>query len=126
MSVGQTVGVALLCALSALLLRESKSSLAPLLPITGGLLLLLLALPRLSAFSSFFSLLEQNGLGEDCALVARILSVGLVTALGADACGELGAPSLATKVELVGKIEILVLALPTLTALLEAAMALLS
>ena len=126
MSLGQTVGVALLCALAALVLKESKSPLAPLALLAGGLALLLAFLPRLSAFSEFFALLEENGLGEECKTAVRILSVGVLVSLGADACTELGAPTLASKLDLCGKLEILFIALPTLTALLTEAMGLLS
>lgn len=126
MSVGQTVGLALLVSLTALLLRESKSALAPLLGLGGGILLLLSVLPRLSAFSSLFSLLSSVGLEEETVVVAKVLSVGFLTSMGADACVELGAPSVASKLELCGRVEILLLALPTLTAIVSGALSLLS
>ena len=126
MSVGQTVGIALLVSLTALLLRESKSALAPLLVLGGGVLLLLSVLPGLSAFSSLFSLLSSVGLEEETVTVAKVLSVGFLTSMGADACAELGASSVANKLELCGRVEILLLALPTLTALVSGALSLLS
>lgn len=126
MSVGQTVGVALLLSLVALFLRESKSALAPLLLLGGGVVLLLGVLPRLSAFSSLFSLLSSVGLEEETETVAKVLSVGFLTSIGAEACTELGAPSVASKLELCGRIEILLLALPALNELVSGALSLLS
>ena len=126
MSVGQTVGVALLLSLMALVLRESKSAFAPLLHLVGGVALLLGILPRLSDFSSLFSLLSSMGLEEETVTVAKVLSVGFLTSFGAEACAEMGAPSVASKLELCGRIEILLLALPALTALVSGALSLLS
>lgn len=126
MTTGQTVGVALLLAIVGLVLRESKSNLSPILLLFGGIGLVTAVLPRLSAFSSLFSLLSDVGLAEETETVAKVLSVGFITAFGADACTELGAPALASKLELCGRIEILVLALPALTALLGGVLSLLS
>ena len=126
MSVGQTVGVALLLSLMGLFLRESKSALAPLLLLGGGAALLLGVLPRLSAFSSLFSLISSAGLEEETVTVAKVLSVGFLTSIGADACAELGAPSVASKLEACGRVEILLLALPALNDLVSGALSLLS
>ena len=113
-------------AVLALVLRESKSALAPLLLLLGGVALLVTVVPKLAAFSSLFSLLAESGLEEETETVAKVLSVGFVSAFGADACTELGAPTVAGKLELCGRIEILLIALPTLTALLSGALSLLS
>ena len=126
MTTGQTVGTALLLALMALVLRESKSALSPLLLLGGGSLLLLGALPKLSAFSSLFSYFSSVGLAEETEPTVKVLAVGFITSLGAEACTELGAPSVAGKLELCGRIEILLLALPTLNALVSGALSLLS
>lgn len=126
MSLGQTVGTALLLAVLGLVLRESKSGLAPLLLALGGAGLLAAGLSRLCAFSSLSSFLTAAGLEEETETVAKVLSVGFLTSFGADTCAELGAPSLGSKLELCGRIEILVIALPTLNALLSGVLSLLS
>ena len=126
MTMGQTVGTALLLALMAWVLRESKSALSPLLLAGGGLLLLLGVFPKLSAFSSLFSFFSTVGLEEETETAVKVLSVGFVTSMGAETCVELGAPSVAGKLELCGRIEILLLALPTLNALISGALSLLS
>ena len=126
MSVGQTVGVALLVSLLALVLRESKSGIAPLFLLLGGFLLLGAALSRAASLSAVLSFFSTVGLEEETETVVKVLSVGLLTSLGAEACTELGAPTVASKLELCGRVEILVLALPTLQGLLTGILALLS
>ena len=87
-----TLGVGVLAAVSALVLKECKSPLAPLFTLSAGLVLLLSLIPRET--------------------VGKVLAAGLLTSIGTDVCCELGAPSLGAKLELAGKIEILLLSLP--------------
>ncbi|MBQ9735212.1 MAG: hypothetical protein IJV96_00315 [Clostridia bacterium] len=126
MSVVSAVGVSLLCAVCALVLRESKSPVAPLLSLLGGLCLLLVLFPRLGdLFSTLKNTLGAlDGAGVES--VGKILSAALLVGVGCDACTELGAPHLAAKLDFFGKIEILLLALPTLDELLSRVTALLS
>lgn len=126
MSILQAAGVGILCALTALVLRESKSPLAALLPLCGGLALLLLALPRLSAVTEIAALLEGAVDAQMGIAVSKVLAVGFITSIGCDICTDLGAPTLAERLDLCGKLEILLLTLPTLKALLSAALEMLS
>lgn len=126
MTLTQVLGVCLLCAVSALVLREAKSPLAPFLTLGGGILLLLSLLPRIEPIVTLGSTLADalpEAFGET---VGKVLSVGFLCGVGSDTCTELGAASLGTKLELWGKIEIFLLALPLFTELLSRAEALLS
>lgn len=120
------VGVSLLCALCALVLRESKSPIAPLLSLLGGLCLLLCLAPRIGAL--FSGLKDAIGVldGVPIDTVGKVLAVSLLVGVGCDACTELGAPQLASKLDFFGKIEILLLSLPTLGELFSRVTALLS
>ena len=126
MNVLGAVGVSLLCAMCALVLRESKSPVAPLVSLLGGLCLLLFLLPRLG---ELLSGLEETLGTLDGALmgsVGKVLAASLLIGVGCDACTELGAPSLAAKLDFFGKIEILLLSLPTLGELFSRVTTLLS
>jgi stage III sporulation protein AD len=126
MTVAETVGVALLCAVSALILRECRSPVAPFLILLGGLLIWMTILPAIEKTWSFALTLTgelPSGVGET---VGKVLAVGFLSGAGADVCSELGAPSLATALGFAGKAEILLLALPLLTELLSRAEALLT
>lgn len=126
MTVAETVGVALLCAVSALILRECRSPIAPFLILLGGLLIWMTILPAIEKTWSFAITLTHSlpsGVGE---IAGKVLAIGLLSGAGADVCTELGAPSLATALGFAGKAEILLLALPLLTELLSRAEALLT
>lgn len=121
-----TLGIGVLCALAALVLKECKSPLAPLLTLLGGILLLLGIVPRLTPLLSWAQTLEDalpHAVGET---VGKVLAAGFLCGIGSDICTELGAPSLASKLELAGRVEILLLSLPLLTELFARVEALLS
>ena len=121
-----TLGIGVLCALAALVLKECKSPLAPLLTLLGGILLLLGIIPRLTPLLSWAQTLEDalpHAVGET---VGKVLAAGFLCGIGSDICTELGAPSLASKLELAGRVEILLLSLPLLTELFARVEALLS
>ena len=120
------VGVSVLCAVCALILRESKNPIAPLLSLLGGLCLLLCLIPRIRTLLSGM----ESALGAlDGALptaVGKILAASLLVGVGCDVCTELGAPTLAARLDFFGKIEILLLSLPTLGELFSRVSVLLS
>ena len=126
MRVTETLGVAILCAVSALVLRECRSPFAPFITLLGGLLILM---PLLSSLEEAWSLALTltralpEGIGET---VGKVLAIGFLSGVGADVCTELGAPSLAKALGFAGKAEILLLSLPLLSELLTRAEALLS
>ena len=124
MTVLGALGVALLTAVSALLVRECGGRLALPISLTGGIVLLLAALPRVEETVAVFSRLGALGGGEWISVILKILAVGYTVELGADICRDLGEPSLAARLEIFGRLEILALALPAILSLLELALSL--
>ena len=126
MSFPETLGVCLLAAICALILRETKSPYAALLTLGCGVLLLLSLMPKIEplvAWGEEMAGILPAQIGET---VGKVLAVGFLTGVGCDVCNELGSPALASKLELAGQLEILLLALPLLRELFSRAQELLS
>lgn len=121
-----TVGVGVLAAISALILKECKSPIAPLFALSSGLVLLLSLVPRLSPVITWAGMLSESLPSVVGETVGKVLAAGLLTSIGSDVCCELGAPSLGAKLELAGKVEILLLSLPLFGELFSRVEALLS
>ena len=121
-----TVGIGILTAISALLLRECKSPLAPLLTLSAGITLLLALIPRLSPIVAWAEGLSDTLPAVVGETVGKVLAAGILTSIGVETCAELGAPSLGARLELAGKLEILLLALPLLRELFSRVEALLA
>ncbi|MBE6656433.1 MAG: hypothetical protein E7609_06180 [Ruminococcaceae bacterium] len=121
-----TLGIGVLTAVSALVLRECKSPLAPFLTLSGGILLLSTLISRLTPVvlwaDELLSFLPDT-VGET---VGKVLAAGFLCGTAAEICTDLGAPTVGAKLELVGKIEILLFSLPLLKELFSRVEALLS
>lgn len=118
--------LALVLTLPALLLRQWKSDLLPLLRSAGILLFSALALASLSPLLSFCSSLALDAGVEDAfSVLLRGAGIALLCRLSSSICRECGETSLAEGVELFGKIEILLLCLPLLSEILSLSKALL-
>jgi stage III sporulation protein AD len=113
------VGLALLTAVSAMLVRECGARLALPISLSGGVLLLLSALPKLESSIGVLRELGAVGGEEWLGNLLKILAVGYTVEIGADTCRELGEGGLASRLELFGRLEILSLAVPSLLAVLE-------
>ena len=117
MTVESALGFAVLGAVFVFVLKESKSPLAPLVSLLGGIVLLCAALSRY-AESELIETLSALSAKEEARTVLKVLSVGLLTEIGADTCDELGAPLLGKRLVFFGNAEILFFIWPTLRELL--------
>ena len=94
---------------------------------TGILLLTGAGLAMLQPVISWLGELAQScGIGEMTSLLMRALGVALLTQLCAELCRQSGEGSIASGVELAGRAELLLMALPQLQELLSIAQTLMS
>lgn len=118
------VAAALLTAVSAMLVRECGGKLAALVSVTGGVVILLAVFPRVSSLVAELREITALGAEEWLPPILKIIAVGYAVEIGADICRDLGEAGAAARLELCGKLEIFLLALPSLLGLLELAVSL--
>ena len=117
----------MLFAMLLLLAKESGSKTVSVQVAFFGVVLFGMALLRfLPAFETVSSLYEKLSLQKEGNFLFKAVAVGYVSRVGSDVCRDLGAESVATKVELCGRAELLLLALPLFAEVLEIAYSLLS
>jgi len=112
-----------LCALCAILvLRSSKSEYSGFVGVAASLMLLA------SAVASFMPVLEfadetvhNFGLGTYLPAVLKALGISLVVQFASELCRDFGESALASKLELIGKAEIMLLCVPLIKELLTLA-----
>lgn len=118
-------GLCLLAACLLLLLREAGGRYLPLIALSGGVILLLYLFEELRLVTSF---LEELAVGDTVSdvlsLSLRVLGLCFLTELTASLCRDMGEGGLASRLELCGRVEILLVSLPTLSRLIEAAVTL--
>lgn len=120
------IGGAVLCAATAMVLRECKSGFAVWPVLLGGVLLLAKVFVSLTPIGTFFTLFADMGLSAQVSLIGKVLGIGYLSEIGAELCREFGAPSLSARVEFCGRVEILLLCLPVLKEILDKAMEMLA
>lgn len=110
----QIAGMAVTVAAFGVLLKQYKKEYALLLGVAGGVLIFLLVIAKAQpAFSEIQKLLSGVHVNAGYApVLMKSLGVCFVAQLASDVCRDAGESAMASKVELAGKIAVLLLALP--------------
>lgn len=117
-----------IAAFLALMLRKHQPEQALVVGLVAGALLFALVLTQAQpVFSALENLLGSTGLPNEYGKsLFKALGVCLLTQLSADACRDAGETGLAGKAELVGKIALLILALPLFESIAQTSAALIN
>ncbi len=114
MKIAAIIGIALIAMILCVLLKGYRPEYSVFLSLTAGILILLMALDALVPMMGTLSrLIEISGQGREAfSILLKALGVCFFTQLASDACRDAGEGAIASKVELAGKVVILLLAMP--------------
>lgn len=122
MDIIQIVIFGIVASILYMVLKDLKSSFAFFLIIVTGIIIFLAIIKQIG---TIFQLIET--LGKKAAIdgmyletILKIIGIAYIAELGANITKDAGLGSVAAKIELAGKIFILLLAIPIITALIEA------
>lgn len=119
--------LALLCALIVLIVRQWRSDLTVLIRLGCVLLFGSAAITAAAPLINYIrTLMGISGASPYAAIILKALGIAILTQISASLCRECGETAAASGVELVGRIELLLLALPLIGEILTAAQELLS
>ncbi|MBE6695230.1 MAG: hypothetical protein E7587_02140 [Ruminococcaceae bacterium] len=122
MEIYRLCGMALVAALCAMIVKECGGKMSVLVGVIGGLVIFFYALV---SFSETFSLLGEftyaESLSPYVSTIMKILAVGYCVSLTSETCRELGEAGIASKLEILGKAEVLLLCLPEMKKIIELA-----
>lgn len=123
MNVIGIAGIAVCAAVVAAMLRRYHQEYATLLSIAAGVVILLEIFANVSpALGRIGTLLSSSGLSSDYALILlKTLGISFLVQFAADSCRDAGENALASKMELAGKIAIVVVSLPLFEKIAETA-----
>ncbi len=121
------VALAITATVLLIVLRQSRPEFALALSILVGALIFLSALPKIglvvSTMNSIASRVEIGSL--QLSMLLRIVGVAYITEFGAQVCRDANESAIAGKVELAGKVIIMVLAVPIVLVILDTVLGLL-
>ncbi len=119
MELARIIGIGLVTAVAALLLRSTKPEIAFAVTIAGGVLILLFSLDILAeTFGIFGQIGEQTGIDLTLIkIILKIIAIGYLVEFAAGIVEDFGAKNIADKLVFAGKIIIFTVALPIIQTL---------
>ena len=117
----QLVGIGLIAAVIAVVLRQQKSELGIYISIATGFVIFMMIMGRLVSVVGILNNLarQANMDSMHLSVVLKVIGIAYITEYGSQICKDAGESAIASKIELGGKLIILSLTVPILAAPLE-------
>jgi len=121
MSIFQVVSVGILGVVLTIVLKKQHPEYAILLALVCGVVILLMVLPMLGEAIGFMRHLSNlaDGLGEYTGLALRVIGVAYMAEIGSSVCADANESAIAAKIDLAGRVIILVMALPVIADIIS-------
>jgi stage III sporulation protein AD len=123
----QIVGLGLIAAVLSLIVKEQKPLFSFLLALFTGLVIFLFLIGKISSIIQVLSDLAVKSSVNMVFLrtILKIIGVAYIAEFGAQIIRDAGQEAVASKIELAGKVLIMVMAIPVITVIIETVMKLL-
>jgi len=117
----QIAALGIVTSLILLMLRRERPELALGFSLVAGLMVFFMILPRLSSvISAFSNVAVQSGLEPlYFGIILKVLAIAYIADFGAAICRDAGEELMATRVEMAGKLLILVSSFPVIQGIIE-------
>lgn len=115
------IAIGIIGALVCVVINQYKPEYTMLAAMATGLVILLLIIPEVSLITEYLNEIMQVGqidlsYGKT---IVKALGICIVTQLASDTCKDCGQSSIASKIELGGKVSVLVISIPIFVSLIE-------
>ena len=128
MGIFQVVATGVLCAVLAIIIKKQSPEIALLITIASSVLIFLMILPMLTqtvgVIANIGAMLDGGG-AQYVSLALRVIGVAYMAELGASVCADAGETAIAAKIDLGGRVIIMVLAMPIVIDIIGTVMGLL-
>jgi stage III sporulation protein AD len=117
----QIAAVGVLCAILAITVKKHSPEIALIISIAASILIFTMVLPLLTDLMGTMDYVSTllDGRQQYISIAIRVIGVAYIAELAASVCHDAGESAIATKVELAGRIIILVMATPVLRDLIN-------
>jgi stage III sporulation protein AD len=117
----QIVGLGIVATVIIIVIKAQRPEIAIQISILTGIILFMMVAGKLSAVIELLKSYSQK-VNIDMIYLAtllKIIGIAYIAQFGAEICRDAGESSIASKIELAGKVVIIVLAVPIITSLLD-------
>ena len=121
MDILQIVGLGIIATILIVVLKAQRPELAIQISIITGIVIFILIVNKLSAVLNLLTgfanraHIDMSYMG----LLLKIIGIAYISEFGAEVCKDAGEGSIASKIELAGKVTVIILAVPIVTSLLN-------
>lgn len=121
MEIFQIVGLGLISTILIIVLKAQKPELAMQVGIISGIVIFMLVASKLSAvISLLYDYMSRADIDTSyISTLLKIIGIAYIAEFGAEICKDAGESAIASKIELAGKVIIIVIAVPIFTSLLD-------
>ncbi|MBQ7872656.1 MAG: hypothetical protein IJ360_01640 [Clostridia bacterium] len=115
-------GIAILCAISCVMIKNYKNEFHVTARISGIIVLFGISLGMVSPLIDYISGLAGQALNEEyMEIILKTLAIAYITQISSDICKDCGEGNIASGVEIIGRLEIILLTMPLLERILNLA-----
>lgn len=121
MDILQIIGLAIVATVIIAVLKTQRPEIAIQISIAAGIIVFTMILGKITAVIELLNSYAQKVNIDTIYLstLLKIVGIAYITEFGAEVCKDAGEGAIASKVELAGKVVIIVLAVPIITSLLD-------
>ena len=121
MEIVKIIGVGLVALILIIILKQYKPEFTIYVSIIAGAIILLMVMDKLYSIINLLSNISQKvGIGNEfLKIILKITGIAILTEFAVSICKDSGESAIASKIDLGGKIIIISISIPIITALLE-------
>lgn len=121
MEIMKIVVVGIIAAVLGVLLREERPEIAVMISIVTGLVIFVFLITKLNSVMTVLKYFAGKANIDVLyfSTILKVIAIAYITEFGAQICRDAGEGTIASKVELAGKVLIMVIAIPILAALMD-------
>lgn len=121
MEVIKIVGISIFAVIMIIILKNYRPEMALVLSIVTGIGIMLFAIYKMSSVINILNdLVTKSGINKDFLLIIiKVIGIAYIVEFGKNICIDAGQSSIATKLEMAGKVIIVVLTIPLISSLVN-------
>lgn len=121
MEILKIVGVSIFAVVMIIVLKNQRPEMALILSIATGIGIMLFAVYKMSSVVNVLNdLVTKSGINKDFLLIViKVIGIAYIVEFGKNVCVDAGQSGIATKLEMAGKVIIVVLTIPLITSLVN-------
>lgn len=121
MEIIKIVGISIFAVIMIIILKGYRPEMALVLSIVTGIGIMLFAIYKMSSVINILNdLVTKSGINKDFLLIIiKVIGIAYIVEFGKNICIDAGQSSIATKLEMAGKVIIVVLTIPLISSLVN-------